>query len=320
MPNESPPVPVPSMPTRLFLSSGNVLADRRYDSARDLLARGDVAAAAELLEQAAELEPGFASAWFTLGEIREDQLGDRAGAIAAYQHARAADPQDRHGAGLRLSRLGAADLDPMSPAYVGALFDQYAPRFETSLVGDLGYRGPALLLEAITDAKRTIGRPARFARALDLGCGTGLAGRAFAPIVAEMIGFDLSAQMIERSRATGLYARLVVTDLVAGLAAEPPASADLILAADVLVYVRDVGPMLREAARVLTQGGLFAFTAETHDGEGVVLTEGLRFAQSAEYLKEQIASAGLCVALLENASARNEHDRPLPGLVLVASN
>ncbi|WP_022722054.1 class I SAM-dependent methyltransferase [Rhodopseudomonas sp. B29] len=307
------------MPTRLFLTSGNVLADRRYDFARDLLLRGDSAAAAELLEQAVELESGFASAWFTLGEIREDQLGDRAGAIAAYQHARAADPQDRHGARLRLSRLGAADLDPMSPAYVGALFDQYAPRFEKSLVGDLGYRGPALLLEAIQDAARTLGRPARFARALDLGCGTGLAGRAFAPIVDEIIGFDLSAQMIERCRATRLYTRLVVTDLVAGLAGEPPASANLILAADVLVYMRDVGPMLREVARVLMPGSLFAFTAETHDGDGVVLTEGLRFAQSGAYLKGEIADVGLSVALLDNASARNEHDRPLPGLVVVAT-
>jgi predicted TPR repeat methyltransferase len=307
------------MPTRLFLSSGNVIADRRYDFARDLLLRGDAAAAAELLEQAIELAPNFASAWFTLGEIREDELDDRTGAVDAYRRARDADPQDRHGAGLRLSRLGAAELDPMSPAYVGTLFDQYAPRFEKSLVGDLGYRGPALLLKAVYDAKRVLGRPARFSRALDLGCGTGLAGRAFAPIVGELVGFDLSAQMIERCRATGLYARLVVADLVAGLAGEPPASADLILAADVLVYVRDVGPMLREVARVLTPGGLFAFTAETHDGDGVVLTEGLRFAQSAAYLKSEIADAELSVTLLDNASARNEHDRPLPGLVLVAS-
>jgi hypothetical protein len=54
------------MPAALFLSSGNLIADRRYDFGRDLQLRGDLAAAADLMAQAVELEPGFASAWFAL--------------------------------------------------------------------------------------------------------------------------------------------------------------------------------------------------------------------------------------------------------------
>ena len=64
------------------------MADRRYDFARDLQLKGDLAAAADLLMQAIELAPNFASAWFTLGEIRE-QLGERDAAIAAFRKARA---------------------------------------------------------------------------------------------------------------------------------------------------------------------------------------------------------------------------------------
>lgn len=306
------------MPTYLFLSSGNVLADRRYDFARELLARGEAEAAADLLAQAVELAPEFTSAWFTLGEIRQDRLGDRDGAIDAFRRARSADPRDRHGAGLRLMRLGAANLDAMSPAYVGTLFDQYAPRFDKSLVEDLGYRGPALLLEAVREVCAATGRVMVFRRAIDLGCGTGLVGRAFAPIVSEIIGFDLSPQMIERARANRVYARLAVTDLVQGLANEPPASAELILAADVLIYIQDVAPLLREATRVLQPGGLLAVTAETHAGDGVVLTAGLRFAQAESYLREELERAGLEVVLLQFASARNEKQNPLPGLVVVA--
>ncbi len=85
------------MPVRLFLSSGDLMADRRFDFARDLQLKGDLAAAADLLLQATELAPGFASAWFTLGEIRE-QLGERDAAIEAFRKAQAADPEDRHGA------------------------------------------------------------------------------------------------------------------------------------------------------------------------------------------------------------------------------
>ena len=74
------------MPARLFMSSGDMVADRRFDYARDLQLSGDLVAAEDLLVQATDLAPGFAAAWFTLGEIRE-QLGDRAGAIAAFRTA-----------------------------------------------------------------------------------------------------------------------------------------------------------------------------------------------------------------------------------------
>src|SRR5437764_14751168 len=94
------------MPARLFLSSGDLVADRRFDFARDLQLKGDLVAAADLLLQAAELAPAFASAWFTLGEIRE-QLGERAPAIAAFREAQVADLEDRHVASLRLRLLGA---------------------------------------------------------------------------------------------------------------------------------------------------------------------------------------------------------------------
>src|ERR1700742_4234500 len=156
------------MPARLFLSSGDLMADRRFDFARDLQLKGDLVAAADLLLQATDLAPGFASAWFTLGDIRL-QLGEREAAISAFRKAQAADPEDRHGAGLRLMRLDANELSAMPPAYVRALFDQYAQRFETALVDDLGYRGPALLFKAVLAARAAIRQPAFFKRAIDLG-------------------------------------------------------------------------------------------------------------------------------------------------------
>jgi predicted TPR repeat methyltransferase len=84
-------------PLPIHLPSGNLLADRRFEWARDLAAKGDFAGAADLLMQTLELAPGYAAAWFALGELRE-KLGLRDGAIAAFTQARAADPQDRHGA------------------------------------------------------------------------------------------------------------------------------------------------------------------------------------------------------------------------------
>jgi predicted TPR repeat methyltransferase len=305
------------MPTRLFLSSGDLMADRRFDFARDLQLKGDLVAAADLLLQATELAPAFASAWFTLGEIRE-KLGEREAAIDAFREAQVSDTEDRHGAGLRLMLLGAEPLSDMPRAYVRALFDQYAPRFEASLVGDLGYRGPALLFKAVLAVRAAIRKPAFFRRAIDLGCGTGLAANAFTREVDHFTGIDLSPRMIERARATGFYAELEVADMVQGLANKSDASADLILAADAMVYVSDLAPMLCEAKRVLVPGGLLAFTAETHGGDGVLLGKGLRYTHGALYVRAAIEAAGLKLSHFDELSARNEDYAPVPGLVVVA--
>ena len=306
------------MPARLFLSSGDLMADRRFEFARDLQLKGDLPAAADLLMQAIELAPDFTSAWFTLADIRE-QLGEHDAAIAAYQNAQTSDPGDRHGAGLRLMRLGAEPVSGMSQAYVQTLFDQYAPRFDQSLLDDLGYRGPELLFKAVLAARHAAHKPAFFKRAIDLGCGTGLGAAAFAKEVDHFIGVDLSPRMIERARATGLYAELDLADMLQGLRARPDASAELILAADAMVYVAELAPVLAEAARVLASGGLFAFTSETHDGEGVVIGQGLRYAHAAAHVRAAVESAGLKLSLLEDRSARNEDNAPVPGLVAVAA-
>jgi predicted TPR repeat methyltransferase len=306
------------MPARLFMSSGDLMADRRFDFARDLQLKGDLVAAADLLRQAIELAPDFASAWFTLGEIRE-QLGEREEAIAAFRQARDADAEDRHGACLRLMQLGAEKLSNMPPGYVRSLFDQYAPKFEKALVDDLGYRGPALLFKAVLAVRAAARKPALFRCAIDLGCGTGLAARAFASEVDRFTGIDLSPRMLEQARASGLYARLEQSEMLQGLRDQPEVSVDLILAADAMVYVNDLVPLMREAARVLAPGGLLAFTTETHDGQGVILGEGLRYAHSAACVHEAIWAAGLTWARLEYLSARNEDNTPVPGLVVVAA-
>lgn len=305
------------MPLRLFLTSGDLMADRRFEFARDLQLKGDLPAAADLIEQALELAPNFTSAWFTLGEIRQ-QLGERDKAIMAFRKAREFDPEDQHGAHLHLIRLGDAQLSEMPKAYVQALFDQYAPRFEHTLINDLDYRAPSLIFKAVLAARVAAKKPALFKRAIDLGCGTGLAAAAFARQVDHFIGIDLSAGMIKEARATGLYAELEVADMIEGLRAKSDASANLVVAADAFVYLSDLGPVLTEARRALASGGVLAFTVETHAGDGIILGEGLRYAHSAEYVRGAIAKAGLKLLTLEPCSPRIENNEPVRGLVVVA--
>jgi predicted TPR repeat methyltransferase len=304
----------------LSISSGDLVADRRYQWALDYLARGDQAGAAEILEQVLERAPAFAGAWFRLGAIRE-AAGDRERAVVAFSATRDADPADYHGARLRLARLGVGEATPaLMQTHVRRLFDQHAPRFDESLLQHLDYRAPQLLLEAVGAAARSAGLP-RFTSMLDLGCGTGLAGAAFRAQVDRLTGVDLSAAMIGEARHKALYDRLETRELVEFLAGEAaaPARYDLVLAADVLVYMADLGVVAEAVRGVLARGGLFGFTVETHAGDGVLLRESLRYAHGAAHVRAAMTGAGLELAHLAEVSTRTEGGAPVPGLLGVAA-
>jgi predicted TPR repeat methyltransferase len=302
-------------PQPIHLPSGDLIADRRFEWARDLSAKGEFAAACDLLTQALDLVPNYAAAWFALGEARE-KLGDRAGAVLAFQRASAADPPDRHGASLHLIRLGAAPAAAMPEYYVRALFDGYAPGFDAALTEGLGYRAPELLLRAVQAAAARV----KFGSALDLGCGTGLAGVAFRPFCDWLVGVDLSPAMLAQARGKGAYDRLVEGDVLNFLRGEAAVKTHyhLIVAADVFMYLDDLAPVLKAVANVLS--GLIAFSVETHDGDGVILRDTFRYAHGAAHVRDAIAAAGLSLVSLDSAATRTEKGAPVPGLIVVARN
>jgi predicted TPR repeat methyltransferase len=306
-------------PQPIPLSSGNLIAERRFEWARDLEANGELAGAADLLVQALELAPDYAAAWFALGALREKQ-GNYDGAIAAFRKAAQADCADRFGARLHLIRLGAEPMVGMPAAYMRALFDGYAGVFDQALTQGLGYCAPELLLRAVEAARA--GERLKFGCVLDLGCGTGLAGAVFRPFCDWLVGVDLSPAMLAQARAKGLYDRLIEGDLSSILAAEAAAQAryHLMLAADVFVYLPDLAPILAAAAAVLVPAGLIAFSVETHDDDGVILRETLRYAQGAAHVRAALASACLKLISLDSAAARAEKGQAAPGLIVVAGS
>lgn len=295
----------------------SLLVDRRFAYARAAAAEGDHAAARDLLEQTVELEPGWAPAWLALGEAHA-ALGDTEAATAAFARVRVLDPEDRLGAAPRMERLAPSGAGQAhSAAHVKALFDGYAERFDTHLAEALAYRGPQLLLDGIRRACAGEGRPARFGSVLDLGCGTGLMGEALRPLCARLYGCDLSPAMLGKAQAKGLYDRLEEVDLATALARRAPASLDLVTAADVLVYVGDLTPLMGGAARALAPGGLLAVTVQYHEETGFAVGEDLRYAHSRSYVALTARDAGLQPVLIEEASTRMDRGRPVPGLVCI---
>ena len=93
----------------------------------------------------------------------------------------------------------------------------------------------------------------------------------------------------------------------------------LILAADTLVYLGDLGPLFPGVAAHLSPDGYFLFTTEAKEGTGFELGPKRRWRHSEAYLREQAAAAGLAVAGLVAASPRMEANQPVAGFAVALS-
>ncbi|MBF9235072.1 methyltransferase domain-containing protein [Microvirga sp. BT350] len=305
------------MTPTLRSSSGDLIADRRYEYARAAFDEKDFDAAVDLARQVLELAPQFAPAHALLGRAAS-ATGARDEAVEALRNALALEPQDALGVRLDLARLGAlASDEAVTHGYVRALFDDYASRFDRHLTETLAYRGPTLIVDALRRVCTVRERPFGFGPMLDLGCGTGLMARALEGHAESFEGVDLSSRMLERAARTGLYRSLHERDLESFLTGRAAGEADLIVAADVFIYKAALDEVFRETHRVLKPGGWFTFTVQAHEGRGVILGSDSRYAHGKAEILALAAETGFSVALIEDASIREDRGQPVPGLLAV---
>lgn len=294
-----------------------VVAFRRLDMALALLDQGDFEAAAEVAEAAVAAAPREAELHFVLGQALEKSSQCNQ-ACDAYRQALALQEEDRLGAAVRLSLLGGQPLpERLPPAYVEALFNEYAPRFEESLLGNLAYSAPERLREIlITHLALLPPKP----EVLDLGCGTGLAGLAIRDLAAWLEGIDLSQRMLEQAAAKGIYDALRKENLESPLPDEPRRF-DLIIAADVLNYLGDLTTAFSRIAAQLRPGGMLAFSIESAgDSKEVAydLGPGQRFRHDSTALRAWLLGAGFEVVEQRNAALRTEKRHPVDGQIILA--
>lgn len=298
-----------------FVSSGDPVVDRRFGYAQDYAFRGDIEAAKELLQQSIEQAPHWAPLFFELGVLHL-KTQTRDAAIAAFTDYLRCDPADRMGAAIKLALLGATPPpDHFGEEYVRALFDQYAPRFDSALVENLSYSVPQKIFALIDEARPA---SAQAERILDLGCGTGLAGERFVRRAACLDGVDLSPRMIAQAAAKKIYNRLEAADIAAYLQTPPAQPYDIVLAADVFVYVGALDELMPRIAAAMTPAGLFAFSVQSAGGEDFHLGADHRFAHSRPYIERVLTGAGLNLRAVATETLRCDRNEPIAGYIVLA--
>ncbi|MBP2532646.1 class I SAM-dependent DNA methyltransferase [Agrobacterium tumefaciens] len=303
-------------------SSGDVIADRRADYARMLAEGGDYPAAAELMEQALELAPRWTAGWFRFGEYHE-KAGETAKAVAAYEKVAELDTEGLFAAELKLAVLGAAETPEQPPSrYVEGLFDDYADRFETSLVEKLDYSVPQKLAELIGK----VADGGVFDAIVDIGCGTGLLGVEIRTLAKRLEGFDISQNMLAKAEEKGLYDYLGQADLsleaeASGLFISTLAQyrADLVAAADVMMYLGSLETVMPLVSALLRPSGFFAFSVEdAGDEDGFILRESLRYAHSKSYVIDLLERTGFSLLEIRKTTIRKDAGKPLSGILFLA--
>ncbi len=266
--------------------------------------------ALQVYEKALELAPGQATSWFNCG-VDRFKLGDLEGGKVCYARALACGHPDPDLVRFFMAAAEGGSPPPTAPAeYLRNLFDDYAPLFEQHLVGVLGYAAPEVLFELLGTQ---LGRDLEI---LDLGCGTGPLGRLLRPHARRLVGVDLAPMMIEKARTGAIYDELVLADVRDYLRARTD-TLDLVVATDVFIYVGDLDEVFRDASRLLTPGGLFAFSVEQHPEEGFALLSTLRYAHSYAYCVSLGRRHGLQLRKAESRPIRRHGEGEIAGYYLV---
>ncbi|MDB5298704.1 MAG: cellulose synthase subunit BcsC, partial [Phycisphaerales bacterium] len=195
---------------------------------------------------------------------------------------------------------------------VTQLFDRYADHFDAHLRGPLRYHLPEVIADTIIALQ-----PGRDMDVMDLGCGTGLCGPLLRPWAATLQGVDVSPEMLKKARERGVYDRLERGDLVDTLRQNPQAL-DLLVAADVLIYLGDLAPTFESAAAALRPRGLFAFSVESCEGDRYQLRPGnLRFMHSKAYVQHLAAIYGFNEESISPIAVRYEAGQPVAGYLVI---
>ncbi len=137
---------------------------------------------------------------------------------------------------------------------IAGRYDEWAENYDDDLAS-WSYQAPAVVAETV------VSRQPKAGTVLDVGCGTGLVGRALRArgYAGRIMGLDISQTSLRVAQGTGAYDTLEPADLQQPLDVDDN-GVDALVCVGVMTYLPDVEAVWREFARVVRSGGLVVAT------------------------------------------------------------
>ncbi|AXE62428.1 tetratricopeptide repeat protein [Candidatus Thioglobus sp. NP1] len=272
--------------------------------------KGQIPDALDLLEILIKNSPKDALLFNMIGGCYAT-LGEVDMSIQNYEKALALKPNYAIPQHMINSLTGNTSKEPPKE-YVKNLFDDYAQKFNDSLVEKLQYKLPFIIKEFIYKSNNS---RSNFKKVIDLGCGTGLAGHDLRQISDNLTGIDLSSNMIDKARELDVYDNLIVGDIVEQLELLEE-KFDLFIALDVFIYIGEPTNFFTAVKKSCNENSLFIFSIEIQEDEGYSLLKSSRYAHSESYILD-IASNGFKLVDSHNVRLRKEGDNWIDGKIYI---
>jgi len=278
-----------------YNNMGNALKDQ-----------GKLEEAIEAYNKALAIKPDYAEAYINMGATLKEQ-GKLEEAIEAYNKALAMKPDDAEAKHMLAALIGETTNAPPRE-YLENLFDKYAVRFESSLVGDLEYCIPRTLTDIILkqSSNRSLGS------VLDLGCGTGLFGDEVKGFCENLEGIDLSKLMLEQARLKNVYDKLTHSDIIEYLSNEE-LNFDYFISTDVFVCVGNLTEVFRFIKSRNKRPGKLTFSTEHTEKDGFQLQKTGRYTHSKSYIEGLCSEFKYTISHFSMSNLRKEKDQFLTG-------
>ena len=186
--------------------------------------------------------------------------------------------------------------------YTENLFELFADNYEL-VMSLLDYSVPMAMGRILGNAQGTI---------VDLGCGSGLAGKALKTPQNQIIGVDISQKMLEKAKEKNIYSDLICMYIADYLKTRP--CADYFIAADVFNYLGDLSEII-----ALLKNKKICFSVETSaECPDYQLSSSGRYLHNPEYIQKLLQENGFSNIYEEDIALRKEDGLPVQGKIYFA--
>jgi len=191
------------------------------------------------------------------------------------------------------------------------LFDKYSETYDQHLLSSLDYTVPEKISHLINEK---YGKTGTIGRVLDLGCGTGLCGVEIKDRCSELIGIDLSKQMLIKAKQKSAYTHLENIEITEYLR-KSKSMFDIMIAADVLIYVGKLDKLFLYCSRKIRSGGCFIFSIETTETKNFQVNKTGRFSHNKKYIEDLAKKTLWHINSKEETEIRKENGFPVRGFL-----
>lgn len=292
-------VPSPPATAEDFASAAEKLRDDGY-----------VLASFVCQQHATILDPHKPGYWRYLGELAHilQKRSEARAAFEQYLTLRGHDAEIEH---LLISLRDEAAPPRASDSCIRELYSRFSQFYEDNMIGELEYKVPgyaASMLGPVFGARNDLD-------VLDLGCGTGLSGKAMRRWARNLVGIDLSPEMLAHAQDSGTYDKLELAEITSWMSAAAEPLFDLVVACDTVIYFGDLRQVLVPAGQRMKPGGRMIFGVERSDSAPFRLTDNGRYQHSREHIAGAAADAGFVVEKIQDQILRYEYGKPVHGLI-----